>query len=49
MFSFNPEMAVGDSMEDGEEVFDSYIRDEEEEGNENENVRFCILNIIILH
>lgn len=31
MFAFNPEMAIGDSMDDGEEVFDSYLRDEEEE------------------
>lgn len=38
MFSFNPEMAIGDSMDDGEEAFDSYIRDEDEEANGNENV-----------
>ncbi|XP_050437251.1 zinc finger CCCH domain-containing protein 15 homolog [Adelges cooleyi] len=38
MFSFNPEMAIGDSIDDGEEAFDSYLREEEEE-NENENVR----------
>jgi len=36
MFAFNPEMAVGDSMDDGEEAFDSYLRDEEgEDGNIN--------------
>lgn len=31
MFAFNPDMAIGDSMDDGEEVFDSYLRDEDEE------------------
>jgi hypothetical protein len=36
MFSFNPEMAIGDSIDDGEEAFDSYTRDEEDEdGNVN--------------
>lgn len=40
MFSFNPEMAVGDSMDDGEEAFDSYMRDEDEETDENVNVSF---------
>lgn len=40
MFSFNPEMAVGDSMDDGEEAFDSYLRDEEEE---EENVKVSLL------
>lgn len=32
MFSFNPELANGDSMDDGDEAFDSYKRDEDEEG-----------------
>lgn len=36
MFSFNPEMAIGDSMDDGEEAFDSYLRDEEDD---NENMK----------
>lgn len=40
MFSFNPEMAIGDSMDDGEEAFDSYIRDEDEEADGNDNVSF---------
>lgn len=40
MFSFNPEMAIGDSMDDGEEAFDSYIRDEDEDANESENVSY---------
>lgn len=36
MFSFNPEMAIGDSIDDGEEAFDSYTRDEEDsDGNVN--------------
>lgn len=39
MFSFNPEMAVGDSMDDGEEAFDSYLRDEDEEEKDG-NVSF---------
>lgn len=44
MFAFNPEMAIGDSMDDGEEVFDSYLRDEEEEedGNINVSCKFLI-------
>ncbi|KAE8747840.1 hypothetical protein FOCC_FOCC005453 [Frankliniella occidentalis] len=33
MFSFNPELAAGDSMDDGDEAFDSYKReDDDEEG-----------------
>ncbi|XP_050532376.1 zinc finger CCCH domain-containing protein 15 homolog [Daktulosphaira vitifoliae] len=36
MFSFNPEMAVGDSIDDGEEAFDSYLREDEEE---TDNIR----------
>lgn len=31
MFSFNPELAAEYDMEDGDEAFDSYSRDEEEE------------------
>lgn len=38
MFSFNPDMAVGDSMDDGEEAFDAYIRDEDEEVDGNVKV-----------
>lgn len=35
MFSFNPELAAGDTMDDGDEAFNSYQRNEEEEaGNE---------------
>lgn len=44
MFSFNPEMAVGDSMDDGEEAFDSYLRDEEED-NENMKVSCFELHV----
>ncbi|KAF6202671.1 hypothetical protein GE061_003071 [Apolygus lucorum] len=33
MFSFNPELAAGDNMEDGDEAYDSYQRDEEDEAN----------------
>lgn len=43
MFAFNPEMAIGDSMDDGEEVFDSYLRDEEEEEDGNINVSYELL------
>ncbi|XP_025204184.1 zinc finger CCCH domain-containing protein 15 homolog [Melanaphis sacchari] len=39
MFSFNPEMAIGDSMDDGEEAFDAYTRDEDEEVDGNVKVR----------
>jgi len=39
MFSFNPEMAIGDSIDDGEEAFDSYLRDEEGDEDVNANVR----------
>ncbi|KAF0736601.1 zinc finger CCCH domain-containing protein 15, partial [Aphis craccivora] len=39
MFSFNPEMAIGDSMDDGEEAFDAYIREEDEEVDGNVKVR----------
>lgn len=39
MFSFNPEMAIGDSMDDGEEAFDSYLRDEDADDESNTNVR----------
>ncbi|XP_060879905.1 zinc finger CCCH domain-containing protein 15 homolog [Metopolophium dirhodum] len=39
MFSFNPEMAIGDSMDDGEEAFDAYIRDEDEDVDGNVKVR----------
>lgn len=38
MFSFNPEMAIGDSMDDGEEAFDAYIRDEDEDVDGNVKV-----------
>lgn len=40
MFSFNPEMAIGDSMDDGEEAFDLYIRDEDDD-EENVKVSYC--------
>lgn len=31
MFSFNPELAMNDAYEDGDEAFDSYSRNDEEE------------------
>lgn len=31
MFSFNPELAAENDMEDGDEAFDSYTREDEEE------------------
>lgn len=31
MFSFNPELAMNDAYEDGDEAFDSYSRNEDEE------------------
>lgn len=31
MFSFNPELAADYDMEDGDEAFDTYSRDEEED------------------
>lgn len=43
MFSFNPDMAVGDSMDDGEEAFDLYLRDEDGDEDANENVSLSIL------
>jgi len=47
MFSFNPEMAIGDSMDDGEEAFDAYIRDEDEEEDGNVKVS-CKLNLDLI-
>lgn len=32
-------MAIGDSMDDGEEAFDSYLRDEDADDESNTNVR----------
>lgn len=31
MFSFNPELAAGDMFDDGDEAFDSYAREDEDE------------------
>lgn len=45
MFSFNPELAAGDSMDDGDEAFDIYKREEEEEGEE---VQYRELNLDLL-
>lgn len=33
MFSFNPELAATDAYEEGDEAFDSYARNEDEEDN----------------
>lgn len=34
MFFFNPDLAAGDMMEEGDEAFDSYAREEEEDGED---------------
>lgn len=49
MFSFNPEMAIGDSMDDGEEAFDAYIREEDEEvdGNVKVSLKLYRYNIVL--
>uniref|UniRef100_A0A224XKZ0 Zinc finger CCCH domain-containing protein 15 n=1 Tax=Panstrongylus lignarius TaxID=156445 RepID=A0A224XKZ0_9HEMI len=39
MFSFNPELAAGDQMDEGDEAFNSYQRDEEEE-DEADNLQY---------
>lgn len=49
MFSFNPEMAIGDSMDDGEEAFDAYIRDEDEEVDGNVKVSCKLYLDLILY
>uniref|UniRef100_A0A1B6E755 Zinc finger CCCH domain-containing protein 15 n=1 Tax=Clastoptera arizonana TaxID=38151 RepID=A0A1B6E755_9HEMI len=38
MFSFNPELATGDAFEDGDEAFDSYTR--EDDDNEESNFKY---------
>ncbi len=37
MFSFNPELAMTDAYDDGDEAFDSYSRNEEEDDDEQVN------------
>lgn len=34
MFSFNPELAMTDAFDDGDEAFESYSRNEDEEDDE---------------
>lgn len=34
MFFFNPDLAANDMMDDGDEAFDSYAREEEEDDGE---------------
>ncbi|XP_012281106.1 zinc finger CCCH domain-containing protein 15 homolog [Orussus abietinus] len=36
MFFFNPELAAGDGIDDGDEAISSYVREEEEEGDDLE-------------
>lgn len=43
MFSFNPELAAGDSMDDGDEAFDSYKREDDEDGDTMVCVNCCWL------
>ena len=45
MFSFNPELAAGDSMEDGDEAFDVYKR---EDDDEEEATQYRELNLDLL-
>ena len=35
MFYFNPDLAAADEYEDGDEAFDSYNLEEDEEGQNN--------------
>lgn len=46
MFVFNPDLASGDMYEEGDEAFDSYAREEEED--ENLNYREIQLDVITL-
>lgn len=46
MFSFNPELAADYDMEDGDEAFDSYAIEEEEETENNIQYRELDLNIL---
>lgn len=39
MFYFNPELAAGDGIDDGDEAISSYVREEEEEGDERVEYR----------
>lgn len=43
MFSFNPEMAMDNDMEDGDVAFDSYAREEEDDVNEYKEINLDIL------
>lgn len=43
MFSFNPEMAAENDMEDGDEAFDSYTREEDEDEIEYKEIDFNLL------
>ncbi|XP_065211975.1 zinc finger CCCH domain-containing protein 15 homolog [Planococcus citri] len=45
MFSFNPELAMIDAYDDGDEAFDSYSRNDEEE---EEGIRFVDLDVSAL-
>ncbi|XP_044751101.1 zinc finger CCCH domain-containing protein 15 homolog [Coccinella septempunctata] len=44
MFSFNPDMAKENDMEDGDEAFDSYTREEEEDEVEYKEIDFNLLH-----
>ena len=47
MFVFNPDLASGDMYEEGDEAFDSYAREEEED--ENLNVSWNVFDIHLIH
>lgn len=45
MFSFNPELAMTDAYEDGDEAFDSYSRNEDEADDADVRTKYVdILN-----
>lgn len=43
MFSFNPELAAGDTYEDGDEAFDSYRRDDDDDDENNDGSHIEVL------
>ncbi|XP_029034056.1 zinc finger CCCH domain-containing protein 15 homolog isoform X1 [Osmia lignaria lignaria] len=45
MFYFNPELAAGDGIDDGDEAISSYVREEEEEDEGEERVEYRELDM----
>lgn len=43
MFYFNPDLAANDLMEEGDEAFDSYIREDEDEEMEYKDIELDVL------